>query len=195
MKDSWPLKRPGLASDWDTVARQTLRAGICAPPPEKPYLRIGPVHVVHAFLIIEKTSMHTQYFAFRCHHCMHRCYAARQHPRPFPTRDEANRNHSGSENPSRMILKATDRSKGHTFGNCGKKKTALARRTSAWLVGSQMGKDMHGRTARSLDVTTLSQAAGITTTSGTAVLNFEYNDRRNKIIPKEVQAKHPRASA
>ena len=26
-------------------------------------------------------------------------------------------------------------------------------------------------------------------------LNFEYNDRRNKIIPKEVQAKHPRASS
>ena len=26
-------------------------------------------------------------------------------------------------------------------------------------------------------------------------MNFEYNDRRNKIIPKEVQAKHPRASS
>ena len=28
-----------------------------------------------------------------------------------------------------------------------------------------------------------------------AELNFECNDRRNKIIPKEVQAKHPRASS
>ena len=30
---------------------------------------------------------------------------------------------------------------------------------------------------------------------GRSELNFEYNDRRNKIIPKEVQAQHPRASS
>ena len=35
--DAWPPKRPGPASDGDNVARQTLRAGIRAPPPEKPY--------------------------------------------------------------------------------------------------------------------------------------------------------------
>ena len=36
--DTWRLKRPGPASDRDNVTRQTLRAGIRAPPPEKPML-------------------------------------------------------------------------------------------------------------------------------------------------------------
>ena len=40
-KDCWRPKRPGPATDRDSVTRQTLRAGIRAPPPEKPYLRIG----------------------------------------------------------------------------------------------------------------------------------------------------------
>ena len=35
----------------------------------------------------------------------------------------------------------------------------------------------------------------ICSSSAQRELNFEYNDRRNKIIPKEVQAKHPRASS
>ena len=39
MVDTWPPKRPGPASDRDNVTRQTLRAGIRAPPPEKPYVR------------------------------------------------------------------------------------------------------------------------------------------------------------
>ena len=33
VKDSWPPKRPGPASDRDNVTRQTLRAGIYAPLP------------------------------------------------------------------------------------------------------------------------------------------------------------------
>ena len=41
VKNSWPPKRPGPASDRDSVTRQTPRAGISAPPPEKLYLRIG----------------------------------------------------------------------------------------------------------------------------------------------------------
>ena len=36
-EDGWRPKRPGPASDRDSVTRQTLRAGIRAPPPEKPY--------------------------------------------------------------------------------------------------------------------------------------------------------------
>ena len=36
--DTWRPKRPGPASDRDNVTRQTLRAGIRAPPPEKPYV-------------------------------------------------------------------------------------------------------------------------------------------------------------
>ena len=36
--DTWPPKRPGPASDRDNVTRQTLQAGIRAPPPEKPYV-------------------------------------------------------------------------------------------------------------------------------------------------------------
>ena len=36
--DVWPPKRPGPASDRDNVTRQTLRAGIRAPPPEKSYV-------------------------------------------------------------------------------------------------------------------------------------------------------------
>ena len=36
--DTWRPKRPGPASDRDNVTRQTLRAGIHAPPPEKPYV-------------------------------------------------------------------------------------------------------------------------------------------------------------
>ena len=35
---TWPPKRPGPASDRDNVTMQTLRAGIRAPPPEKPYV-------------------------------------------------------------------------------------------------------------------------------------------------------------
>ena len=41
MTEDWRPKRPGPASDRDIVTNQTLRAGIRAPPPEKPYLRIG----------------------------------------------------------------------------------------------------------------------------------------------------------
>ena len=42
--DTWRPKRPGPASDRDNVTRQTLRAGIHAPPPEKPYItHIGVV--------------------------------------------------------------------------------------------------------------------------------------------------------
>ena len=41
VKDGWPPKRPGPTVDRDRVTRHTLRAGIRAPPPEKPYLRIG----------------------------------------------------------------------------------------------------------------------------------------------------------
>ena len=41
IEDCWRPKRPGPASDGDSVTRQTLRAGILstmrAPPPEKPY--------------------------------------------------------------------------------------------------------------------------------------------------------------
>ena len=36
--DTWPPKRPGPASDRDSITRQTLQAGIRAPPPEKPYV-------------------------------------------------------------------------------------------------------------------------------------------------------------
>ena len=36
--DTWPPKRQGPASDRDNVSRQTLRAGMRAPPPEKPYV-------------------------------------------------------------------------------------------------------------------------------------------------------------
>ena len=40
--DTWPPKHPGPASDRDNVTRQTLRAGIRAPLPEKPYVnKIG----------------------------------------------------------------------------------------------------------------------------------------------------------
>ena len=39
--DAWRPKRPGPASDRDNVTRQTLRAGIHAPPPEIPYVIIG----------------------------------------------------------------------------------------------------------------------------------------------------------
>jgi hypothetical protein len=35
---TWRRKHPGPASDRDNVTRQTLRAGIRAPPPEKPYV-------------------------------------------------------------------------------------------------------------------------------------------------------------
>ena len=38
MTDTWRPKRPGPASDRDSATRQTLRAGIRAPPPEKPYI-------------------------------------------------------------------------------------------------------------------------------------------------------------
>ena len=38
--DTWQPKRPGPASDRDSVTRQTLRAGIRAPPPEKPYINV-----------------------------------------------------------------------------------------------------------------------------------------------------------
>ena len=38
MEDYWRPTRPGPASNRDSVTRQTLRAGISAPPPEKPYL-------------------------------------------------------------------------------------------------------------------------------------------------------------
>ena len=38
--DTWRPKRPGPASDWDSVTRQTLRAGMRAPPPEKPYVNV-----------------------------------------------------------------------------------------------------------------------------------------------------------
>ena len=31
--DAWPPKRPGLASDRDSLTGQTLRAGMRAPPP------------------------------------------------------------------------------------------------------------------------------------------------------------------
>ena len=37
VKDGWLPKRPGPASDKGNVARQTLRAGIRAPPPGQPY--------------------------------------------------------------------------------------------------------------------------------------------------------------
>ena len=36
--DDWRPKRPGLASDRDSSDQQTLRAGMRAPPPEKPYV-------------------------------------------------------------------------------------------------------------------------------------------------------------
>ena len=36
--DIWRPKRPGPASDRDSATRQTLRAGIRAPPPEKLYV-------------------------------------------------------------------------------------------------------------------------------------------------------------
>ena len=36
--DAWRPKRPGPASDRDNVTGQTLRAGMRAPPPEKPYV-------------------------------------------------------------------------------------------------------------------------------------------------------------
>ena len=49
--DDWRPKRPGPASDRDTVTRQTLRAGIRVPPPEKPDLRIGAW---------ENTAQHSQ---------------------------------------------------------------------------------------------------------------------------------------
>ena len=39
VEDCWRPKRPGPASDKDTVTRQTLRADMCAPPAEKP----GPI--------------------------------------------------------------------------------------------------------------------------------------------------------
>ena len=41
--DIWRPKRPGPASfssDRDNVTRQTLRAGVRAPPPEKPYINV-----------------------------------------------------------------------------------------------------------------------------------------------------------
>ena len=38
--DTWRPKRPGPASDRDNVTRQTLRAGIRAPLPEKPYVNV-----------------------------------------------------------------------------------------------------------------------------------------------------------
>ena len=38
--DTWRPKRPGPASDRDNVTRQTLRADIRAPSPEKPYVNI-----------------------------------------------------------------------------------------------------------------------------------------------------------
>ena len=42
VKDIWPPKRPGPVSDSDGVTRQTLREGMCALPPEKPYLHASP---------------------------------------------------------------------------------------------------------------------------------------------------------
>ena len=38
--DTWRPKRPGPASDRDSVTRQTLRAGTRAPPAEKPYINV-----------------------------------------------------------------------------------------------------------------------------------------------------------
>ena len=38
--DTWRPKRPGPASDGDSVTRQTLRAGMRAPPPEKPCVNV-----------------------------------------------------------------------------------------------------------------------------------------------------------
>ena len=48
--DTWRPKRPGPVSDWDDVTKQTLRAGIRARTPEKPYVKnrigvLGPKHV------------------------------------------------------------------------------------------------------------------------------------------------------
>ena len=53
--DTWRPKRPGPASDRDSVTRQTLRAGIRAPPPE-----LGaPYHVSPTRMERARVSNHT----------------------------------------------------------------------------------------------------------------------------------------
>ena len=41
-ESSWRPERSGPCSNRESVAKQTLRVGMFAPPPEEPYLRIGP---------------------------------------------------------------------------------------------------------------------------------------------------------
>ena len=61
VKDCWQPKHPGPASDRDSVTRQTLRAGMRAPPPEKPYVCIGMACFIHlvGFHSRTRTQSHT----------------------------------------------------------------------------------------------------------------------------------------